>query len=90
MKEGRLISIQDIEELREEGFKKVSVTAQDVIPDDYFKAENVAQLIQDGRSTSFMYKGDIDALIKKIAALGIEDTFVEEPSLEEIFLHYYQ
>jgi ABC-2 type transport system ATP-binding protein len=37
-----------------------------------------------------MHKGDVDVLLKKIAALDIEDAFIEEPSLEEVFLHYYQ
>jgi ABC-2 type transport system ATP-binding protein len=90
LKEGRLINVQAIKELRENGFKKVSVTAKEAIPADYFKADNVAQLAQSGSASSFMYKGDIDALVKKIAALDIEDTFIEEPALEEIFLHYYE
>jgi ABC-2 type transport system ATP-binding protein len=50
----------------------------------------VAQLKQNGANTSFVYKGDVDSLFKKIAGLGIEDAFVEEPTLEEIFLHYYE
>lgn len=90
LKDGRLISVGDIKELTENGYKKVSVIAKNVVPADYFKADNITQLMQDGVSASFMYKGDVDALFKKIAKLGIIDAFVEEPSLEEIFLHYYK
>jgi len=90
LKEGRLINIQAIKELREDGFKKVTVTSRNTIPEEYFEAGNVAQLKQDGANASFMYKGDVDALLKKISALEVEDAFIEEPTLEEIFMHYYQ
>ena len=90
LKDGRLISVGDIKELTENGYKKVSVIAKNVVPADYFKADNITQLMQDEVSASFMYKGDVDVLFKKIAKLGIIDAFVEEPSLEEIFLHYYK
>jgi len=90
LKDGRLISVGDIKELTENGYKKVSVIAKNVVPADYFKADNIIQLMQDGVSASFMYKGDVDVLFKTIAKLGIIDAFVEEPSLEEIFLHYYK
>lgn len=90
LKDGRLISVGDIKELTENGYKKVSVIAKNVVPADYFKADNITQLMQDGVSASFMYKGDVDVLFKTIAKLGIIDAFVEEPSLEEIFLHYYK
>ena len=90
LKEGMLVNIQAIKELRESGFKKVSVTTKKNIPADYFKAGNVARLQQGDSAAVFMYKGDVDALFKKIAALDIEDAFIEEPTLEEIFLHYYK
>jgi len=90
LKEGRLIGIQAIKELRETGFKKVNITAKTSIPAEYFREDNVAQLTQNGATASFVYKGDVDILFKKIAGLDIEDAFVEEPALEEIFLHYYE
>ncbi len=90
LKDGRLIGVQSIKELRENGYKKVSVTAKGEIPADFWQGNNVAQLVQSGDTASFMYKGDVDALFKRIATLGVADAFVEEPTLEEIFLHYYQ
>jgi ABC-2 type transport system ATP-binding protein len=90
LKEGRLLGVQAIKELRETGYKKVNIAAKKNIPESYFLEDNVAQLSQNGPMASFVYKGDVDNLFKKIAELGIEDAFVEEPSLEEIFLHYYE
>ncbi len=90
LKEGRLASIQSIRELREAGYKKVSVVAKADIPEGYFGFGDVADLTQTGPGASFLYKGDVGALFEKLAGLGIADAFVEEPTLEEIFLHYYQ
>lgn len=90
LKEGRLLGVQAVKELRETGYKKVSVTAKQDIPGAYFLEDNVAQLSQNGPTASFVYKGDVDNLFKKIAGLGVEDAFVEEPSLEEIFMHFYE
>ncbi len=89
LKNGRLIGIQSIKELRENGYKKVSVTVKGMIPEDFF-SDNGVQLMLSGDTATFMYKGDVDALFKKLAKLPIADAFVEEPSLEEIFLHYYK
>jgi ABC-2 type transport system ATP-binding protein len=90
LKDGKLVGVHAIKELRENGFKKVSIIAKSVIPSDYFKADNVAQLVTDGMVANFMYQGDVNVLFKKVAALEIEDAFIEEPTLEEIFLHYYK
>ena len=90
LKEGKLISIAEIKELRENGYKKIAITAKSAIPAGHFRAGNVAQFKQEGASASFIYKGDVDALFKEIAGIDIVDAFVEEPSLEEIFLHYYE
>ncbi len=90
LKDGKLIGVQSIKELRENGYKKVSVTAKAEIPAGFWQSGNVAKLVQSGDTASFMYKGDVDALFRQIASLGIADAFVEEPTLEEIFLHYYQ
>ncbi len=90
LKDGRLMGVQSIRELRENGYKKVSVTAKGDIPTGFWQGGNVAQLAQQVDTATFMYKGDVDALFKKIATLDVTDAFVEEPTLEEIFLHYYQ
>lgn len=90
LKEGKLLGLQSIKELRENGYKKVSVVAKNVIPPDYFNTGGISQLAITDKSANFMYRGNVDLLFKKIAELDIDDAFVDEPSLEEIFLHYYK
>ncbi len=90
LKDGKLIGVQSIKELRENGYKKVSVVAKESIPQGFFEGAGIAQLVQEVDTATFMYKGDVGLLFKKLSTLDIVDAFVEEPSLEEIFLHYYQ
>ena len=39
---------------------------------------------------SFLYSGDIRALLSALARSSIQDLSVSDPDLEEIFLHYYE
>ncbi|MCR5624495.1 MAG: ABC transporter ATP-binding protein [Lachnospiraceae bacterium] len=39
---------------------------------------------------SFLYNGDISSLLKKLAELKLYDLTITEPSLEEIFMNYYE
>ena len=91
LKEGQLIGIQSIKELRESGYKKVSLSAKEAIPRDFFDLSGIANYAEtaDKTSVSFMYNGDITAIIDKLHLLHLDDVLLEEPSLEEIFMHYY-
>ena len=91
LKEGQLISIQSIKELRKSGYKKVSLSAKEAIPRDFFDLSGIANYAEtaDKTSVSFMYNGNITAIIDKLHLLHLDDVLLEEPSLEEIFMHYY-
>ena len=91
LKEGQLIGIQAIKELRESGYKKVSLSAKEAIPRDFFDLSGIANYAEtaDKTSVSFMYNGNITAIIDKLHLLHLDDVLLEEPSLEEIFMHYY-
>ena len=91
LKEGQLIGIQSIKELRESGYKKVSLSAKEAIPRDFFDLSGIANYAEtaDKTSVSFMYNGNITAIIDKLHLLHLDDVLLEEPSLEEIFMHYF-
>ena len=42
-----------------------------------------------GGTVSFLYGGNMNDLIRLLAAKEIEDLTIAEPDLEEIFLHFY-
>lgn len=47
-------------------------------------------MIKDGVEENFVYKGNLNELFAGFAGHDIEDIVIEEPELDEIFIHYYQ
>ena len=92
LREGKLISVQSMKELRENGYKKISLTAKSAIPEDFFSVPGTANLEWDKSKTSvsFMFSGPVMMIMNQLHRLGLEDILIEEPSLEEVFLHYYE
>ena len=39
---------------------------------------------------SFLYSGEMNALIRALSQLDVRDMTVAEPELEEVFMHYYE
>ena len=91
IKEGRIIQTEEVETLRKKQLKKVSVEFTELLKDDISiipGAENMLAL--SGTSLSFMYSGSINSLTKWLAEKRINNLIVEEPSLDDIFMHYYK
>lgn len=47
-------------------------------------------IIRDGKEEDFMYQGSLNELFAGFAGHDIGDITIEEPGLEEIFMHYYE
>jgi len=89
IKEGRIIEIADIHTLQQNNYKKVQVIA-DNLDSTYFNIPGVTNLEHHNGVVRFFYKGDINAVMQKIGELTVSDVTIEEPTLEEIFMHYYE
>lgn len=48
------------------------------------------RMIRDGKEEDFVFKGDLNQLFAGFAGHDIEDIVIEEPELDEIFMHYYE
>jgi len=90
VKEGRIIKLETMSNLTENNYKKFKVEVKSQINKDYFKVNGVSKFEIEDNIVSFLFKGNINLIIKKIADLEISNVWVEEPSLEEIFMHYYE
>jgi ABC-2 type transport system ATP-binding protein len=89
IKEGSVIKIEDIKTLQRDNYKKIKVTASDLDPAQ-FDFEGVLNLEKDNGVVHFFYKGDINVITRKISEYDVVDVTIEEPTLEEIFMHYYE
>ena len=52
-------------------------------------AKNV-KVTADGETKEYMYNGDINDLIKELGGKHVENLTIEEPSLEDMFMHFYE
>lgn len=48
------------------------------------------KLQREGKQESYLYKGDMNELVRDLAGYDIEDILIEEPALDEIFMHFYE
>ncbi|MFP4698179.1 MAG: ATP-binding cassette domain-containing protein [Eubacteriales bacterium] len=87
IKEGEIIQTDSIEDLRNNNFKKVKIVLEDDTYD--INIEGITNKFKKGNEISFMYNGHSKKLINVLKDVEIIDLLIEEPSLEEIFMHYY-
>lgn len=48
------------------------------------------RMIKDGMEENIVYRGNLNELFASFAGHDIEDIVIEEPELDEIFMHYYE
>jgi len=48
------------------------------------------KMTRDGEKIDFIYKDNLNNLYKELEGHNIEDILIEEPSIEEVFMHYYE
>ncbi len=90
IKEGRIIQDGDIDTLRENSYKKVSLEARAALDPATLNMDGVANLDIGGNAASFIYRGAVGPLLARLASLELTNVAIAEPDLEEIFLHYYE
>ena len=90
IKEGKIIKVEKISTLQENNHKKFKIEVKSKIGDNYFKVSGVTDLDIKGNIVSFLFRGNINSIMKKISEIEIVNLWIEEPDLEEIFMHYYE
>jgi ABC-2 type transport system ATP-binding protein len=89
IKEGRIVEVSNIRSLQQNNYKKISLTGENLEP-ELFELPGVTNLQKENGSLNFFYKGDINLILQKVNSLALTDINIEEPTLEEIFMHYYE
>lgn len=88
IREGRMVEISDIHTLQKNNYKKIRVLSGHA-PGN-FEMPGVSNLQQEDGWIQFFYSGDINRVLQRVSDFEIEDLSIEEPTLEEIFMHYYE
>lgn len=89
IKEGSIIDVQDIKTLQKDNYKKIRITSAH-LDEKLFAIPGVSDLQRSDGALHFFYKGDINTITQLLSSGKISDLTVEDLTLEEIFMHYYE
>ncbi len=89
IKDGKIIKLEKMSTLQENSYKKISIETKEIIPKEVFDIKGVSKLESKGKSINFIFKGNINLIMAKMADVDLRNISIEEPDLEEIFMHYY-
>jgi ABC-2 type transport system ATP-binding protein len=86
VKDGKLIMVNSVVEMSKSNTKRILIQGIDQLP----ALEGVVNVEQNKEGFQFLYQGNMPDLIEKLQGLPIQNMNMTDPTLEEIFLHFYQ
>ena len=86
IRSGKIIACDSVEELAKTSTKRVNVHGTVNLD----TLGGVRDIERTNDSVSFLYNGDMTALLNTLSAGKVNDLTVSEPDLEEVFMHYYE
>jgi len=89
IRDGSIVETQDIKTLRKNAYKKVRLMGES-LDGAAFQMDGVTNIQHRDGTLNFFFKGDVNDLTRRISQAPLADIVIEEPSLEEIFMHYYE
>ena len=96
IREGKIIVCDTVDSLGKTSAKRVSVNGN-VKVEDLAKLVDVRDIKTNavegeyvGGGLNFLYGGEINDLVAFLGEFDISDLTIDEPDLEEIFMHYYE
>jgi ABC-2 type transport system ATP-binding protein len=93
IREGQLVRVGGVTELKDIKHYDITITFADAVPAEAFKGlEGVEQVeaLPGGHALRLAMQGGADAVIKKASQHAVVSLTSHEPSLEDIFLRYYE
>ena len=87
IKDGNLIKIEKIEEILDKNLTFIKITSNEI--ESIIKKLKLKEYLLEDNTIKFYNNLTHDDLIKKISKFKIDKIIIEEASLEDLFLHYY-
>ncbi len=89
LRQGQIVAIEKIATMRAKSMHVIEVTFASPPPADLFALPGVREIRRDGNTVHLQSRDGIDAVVKAMAREHVVDLRTEQPSLEDVFLHYY-
>jgi len=90
IKEGRIIKLENVSNLIENTYKRIKIETKQPFQSSFFQLSGIQNIVQEDQNCNFLYKGNINQLIHQLSEVELTNLTVEEPSLEEVFMHFYE
>jgi ABC-2 type transport system ATP-binding protein len=90
IKEGQIVKVEKISTLKENNHKRFKLETKSLIEKGFFNLAGVTNMEVKDHMVTFLYSGNINIIMKKLSEIELTNLWIEEPDLEEIFMHYYE
>ncbi len=91
LRAGRLVAVEPVASLKEHALRRIEVSFADGVPQPgTFALPGVREIERHATTVHLEVTGDVDPLIKTLAAYHVIDIRTEQRGLEEILLTYYR
>jgi ABC-2 type transport system ATP-binding protein len=89
VRNGTVVAVESVDELLKKQAKNCRIVLGKGSEISGAFPPGVSGLQQEGNVCRFLYNGEITNLLQWLNSLKLVDAVVEEPALEDIFMHYY-
>jgi len=88
---GELVAVESIAALRSRAVRRMTVRFEGAAPPDLARVAGVGRVTidRDGRTAALEVRGDVNALLRRLAAETVETMAFPEAELTDIFLGFY-
>jgi ABC-2 type transport system ATP-binding protein len=90
IRQGRLVTVETIESLKSHSVRQLEILFTGTVPKDKFiNIPGVRDIVLQDNILTCTVVGSLDALVKAAAQFEVVNIISHEPTLEEIFMTYY-
>jgi len=92
IKDGVLIKETKATDFTKVGYRQVRIESKNHPPQriDFSSMNGIAALETKGNTTQFLFSGDLNELIRLLGSMELISLDIEEPELENVFMHYFK
>lgn len=90
IRDGSLVTVEQVEALKANRVRQMTIIFREPVDPRAFEADGVMILERSDRRLRLSVRGDINPLIRMLARYDLQDLSFSDPSLEDVFLHYYR
>ena len=89
LREGELVKVDTVENLTRSKLhtlRKVKIYGAAEVP----QIEGISEITKRDDVLAFSYQGEMAELVRALQGCEVKDLLISEPSLEEVFMHFYE